>query len=226
MANDIQSELSQWGEVVPAGKLTVKEALEVYRDGYHARLVDSLRETYSAVNFFLGDEKFTELALDFTKNNSSSFYNLNHYGQGFAKTLPLPFLAELAHFEWEFCRLFHAKLDKSQMLKEIPNHDFKLTFVSHLRIFQYKYGIVNLWNAYANSSDDSPDWQTPQNLILYRQGSDLRIKELSNSEYALLHLLMQAKTMATGFAVDLDEEAVSALFSFLAAEGLILSIGT
>ncbi len=227
-------------EITPAGTLTASQALDVYQTGYQVRLVDSLRETYSAVAHCVGGESFKSLALEFIEKNPSRFYNLSHYGEGFGKFLrahdnlkSFPFLGELAEFEWEFCHLFHAALEQCgevDLAKTSSGKDFKIQFVPHLRVFRYDYGIINLWHGYTHSSDDLPAWKTPQNLILYRSGMDLRLREINLSEYFLLHFLMQSESLngaferLDGLGLKLTESRVSEIFSFLMAEGLIKCI--
>lgn len=226
-------------DILPAGSLTAATALEVYQTSYQVRLVDSLKETYSAVSHCLGEATFRKLALEFLKKNPSQFYSLSHYGVGFGRFLrdhdnlkSFPFLSELAEFEWEFCILFHSSLEASEgfnLALIAGSEDFSIELVKHLRVFRGDYGIVNLWRGYTHSSQELPDWKTPQSLVLYRFGTDLRLREINLSEYFLLHFLMQSESLSAalekvaGLGLTLTKASISDIFAFLTAEGLIKS---
>ncbi len=225
-------------EVFPAGKLSAQQALGVYANGYQVRLIDSLLETYGCVFTCLGAESFTKIAKEYIQIHPSRSYSLSHYGEHFPiflKNHPslqdFPFLPDLAQFEWEFCELFHAKLDTADALDlaKTDQRDFNLKYVSHLRLFQFSYAVLDLWNAVQKEAAEMPKWDHPQCLILYRAGTDLRLRELSLTEYYFLHFLKSKSLTESVSEVEalglcIKAETVSSLFTFLAAEGLIKCI--
>lgn len=247
MARDIQWEIGQkilglkpgpLEAILPAGKLTAEEALAVYESGYRIRLKESLQETFGATCLCLGGEIFDSIAIEFIKKYPSRFYSLSHYGETWPQFLrdqkqlaDYPFLCDLANFEWQFCELFHAALDSSEPYDlSQAGDDFNLRLVDHIRLFQSRYSLLNLWNAYVRDAEQMPKWDEPQNFILYRHGNDLRTRQLTLSEFYLLHYLQQSKPISvcvdnlTTLGLKIDEEAIGNLFSFLAVEGLIKSL--
>ena len=116
-----------------------KRALLVYQDGYRARLTEALGETFEACWWVLGDDTFFALCASFVRAHPSLDYNLNSYGREFPEYLynhklseEIPFLFDLASFEWSFKKLFECKQHTSLKVEEFalindPN-DMKLKF--------------------------------------------------------------------------------------------------
>ena len=51
--------------IIPGGNLSTQEALEVYLNGYPARLTDALGQVYEAVWPVLGDEEFFRVCREY-----------------------------------------------------------------------------------------------------------------------------------------------------------------
>ena len=89
-------------------------AVGVYRTGHIVRLTEALGETFEAVWWVAGDEHYFQLAKEFLLAHPSASYNLSDFGISFPNFLDkrqpfsdLPFLADLARFEWLFKEVFH-----------------------------------------------------------------------------------------------------------------------
>ena len=134
----------------PCGNfLSATAALNIYKGGYPARLIDSLASTYEAIHKILGDELFFILCRRFISTHPSQSYNLSDYGSQLSIFLEsetmlkekFPFLPELANFEWHFQHTFHLKPDPLISLPEdrlrAVNGLSVLAFTPTLQLFSF-----------------------------------------------------------------------------------------
>ena len=239
--------------IIPGGKLNVESALQVYRNGYFARLTEALGETYEACWWVLGDERFFEICKDFIKGHPSKVDNLSHYGFEFPEFLKtinefsnFPFLVDLANFELKFTRLFHQKegdsLPPQKIVELIEGHtDFKMELNSNYFIFESSFSIYNIWKQRKITLDDHskvgqpeesiiPDWNTPQ-IILATKTSDLiKVTEISQRQKHLMELLCLGRSIGDA-VISLNEaedkiesNEIQKLFQIISSEGLLKDI--
>jgi len=150
-------------ELVEArGPLGSAQRLGVYAEMYWARLVDVLRNDFPRVSAILGDDRFTTLASAYLERNPSTNPSVRWVGTGFADFLAergpladLPFLADLARFEWTRLAVFDAADAvplRLEALRAIPPSKWpRLTFrpVPALRVLRCAWPVHELW-----ASDD------------------------------------------------------------------------
>lgn len=226
--------------VIPGGELSVQEAIEVYHNGSVARLIDTLSETFEAVWWVLGDQGFIALCREFISLNPSTFTDLSDYHPGFGSFLEskkvataLPFLPDLAVFEWEFKELFHQPQVDGLGPKEfsaIPGLASKsFSFGPHV-IFESSYAIYDLWKQRKTAEDKAFEinWQHSQKLLLYKKSNNVFIREISDLEMRILKELSGSKniieTIAAleGQGLDPNPEEIQNLFTFLASSRLLV----
>lgn len=68
--------------IKPSARMAPAERLDIYRGMYEARLVEALRVDYPALERFLGEEIFGELAEMYVRAHPSRSYTLNRLGDG------------------------------------------------------------------------------------------------------------------------------------------------
>jgi len=101
---------------VSPGRLNDSERrLDIYFDGYRARLHDVLANDYETLQGVLGSDAFRALARAYIQAQPSPWRNVRWYGGEMAGFLAdrapwkdTPFLAELARFEWTLTLAFDA----------------------------------------------------------------------------------------------------------------------
>ncbi|MDE2219380.1 MAG: putative DNA-binding domain-containing protein [Gammaproteobacteria bacterium] len=104
------------GQVLPAALFTGAHAgavgLRVHRNTVLAALSHALRLSHVAVDRLVGEAFFDRMAIDYARAQPPRAPQLDEYGAGFAAfiegfpgTGSLPYLAELARFEWQLARL-------------------------------------------------------------------------------------------------------------------------
>ena len=224
------------GSVTGGGKLTAREAVEVYARGYVARLTEALGETYEACWRVLGDEHFQALCRDYIARFPSLSYNLSDYGAdmpafmtGRDFGLEVPFLPDLARYEWEFKELFHAApaagLDPAALAGRVKDES-RLVFHPASRLLELGHRVYGIWKR--DRADETPlersDWEGEQRLVLYKkEGNDVHVRVLSATEHAALSALRAGRPLGEALesAPGMDETVAARLFAFVADAGLI-----
>jgi hypothetical protein len=100
------------GQAAPAFRT---QAFAVYRNTATRGAIEALRASYPTVDMLVGEEMFTEVALDFRRESPPSGPVLSDYGADFAAflarqpwTSELPYLADVARLDWLWLATFLA----------------------------------------------------------------------------------------------------------------------
>lgn len=222
--------------VTGGGTLSARAAVEVYARGYVARLTEALGETYEACWRVLGDDHFQSLCRDYIVRFPSTSYNLSDYGADMAAFmtgrdfgLEVPFLPDLARYEWEFKELFHAApaagLEPAALAGRVKE-DSRLVFHAASRLLSFGHRVYGIWKR--DRADATPleraDWEGEQRLVLYKKESnDLHARVLSETEHAALAALRAGRPLGEALesAPGMDETSAARLFAFVAEAGLV-----
>ena len=232
-------------EIVPGGSLSSEAALEVYRTGHIVRLTEALGETFEAVWWVAGDDHYFQLAKEFLLTYSSASYNLSDFGKYFpeflAKKHPfsdLPFLADLARFEWVFKEVFHLPPHTSLTPDHFQQHslsgNLRLSFGPSVRLFRSPYSVYEIWKLRGTKQASLPekDWSTPQWLLCYKHQQQVYVKHLSEPEYLLLHHLCSGASIEESLDrtlqdfSDITASTVSDLFKVVNYTGIVTHLNT
>lgn len=239
-------------EMVPAKKLTLKESLDIYQQGYLARLTEMLGEHYQACWQVLGDEHFLKACQEFISQNPSQEWNLNRYGKDFAKFLAqqsynkdYPFLSELAQLEWHKQVLFHQADQVGLTSTEIEAQEFtensRLELVSSVILGQSNFAIMQIYTAALNGDTEIPEeFAVASGWALYKHEQQVYGKSFNPDILQLLQTLNSQKSISEAVALInamtdvatnentavLKPEDVQNLFQWLAENRLIAKITT
>src|SRR6516162_4463723 len=116
--------------------------MSIYQNNISSQLVNTLLNTYPLITRLLGSDFFRLVAKDYIKHYPSCSSNLHDYGQylnDFLASYPpvksLPYLTEVAFFEW-LCHTLHFAADHSSfdiaLLENVsPNQYPHLHFILH-----------------------------------------------------------------------------------------------
>lgn len=146
--------------LTPSATLSPAQRLEIYRSGYHARLIECLTDDYPTLQHALGEAEFERVCRDYITCYPSRGPSLNVFGQHMAqhmtehcRVLPRPearFLAELAELEWTIVAAIHAPggsiLKPEDLVTVAPDAwpDAKLIVNPSLRVLRTEHPV----NAY------------------------------------------------------------------------------
>lgn len=134
--------------------LDVHTRLGIYFNGYRLRLLEVLSEDYPKVHHLLGEEGFDELFIEYLAQFAPTHFSVRFFGKYFAQFLAeknLPFLAEMATFEWAVSSTIDAKDGPIASITDLtaypPDEWGYLTFTFHPSVTSryLKWNTPQLW---------------------------------------------------------------------------------
>lgn len=192
-------------ELIPAKKLTTKESMDIYLNGYIARLTEVLGEHFQCCWKILGDETFMEICAEYIKKHPSTEWNINRYGKAFPALLAshsaiedYPFLADLATLEWRKQDLFHKKDFKGLAPDKVPplNEKSRIKLVSSLEIGTSAFNLPAIFTAAKSEEGQFPDnWEETASWIMYKNDYQVYLHQISQCSYQLMYSLTTGKTL-------------------------------
>lgn len=227
--------------IVPGGTLDAAAAIDVYRGAYSARLCDQLGETYEAVWWVLGDERFFALGRAFVAAHRSTSHNLSDYGEHFAAFLEttdeareFSFLPALARLEWRLTRLFHeadeAPVDASGLASVADPADARLRFGPHF-FFDAPYALHEIWQRRGaeGGAVESSRWRRPVSLLVCKKHGRVWMHALEPPVRTVFAGLADGATLGEALAAavpdgDADDAAVASWFTLLFDSGVVVEV--
>lgn len=229
-------------QVIPGGRLDVAGALDVYRNGYFARLAEQLGETYASVWRVLGDERFFALCRAYIATHPSSSYNLSDYGREFPAWLEggddsaeWPMLPELARFELVFHDLFHAPSHRgvpAQALAALGDlAGARLRLAGSVRLLALERAVYDVFRHRNDEDVPAIDIDRPQWVVLFKQDSDVLAREIDRGSFVALQSLAAGQTVEDALASAAQSNPafspaeVAKLFELIGRYGLVEAQG-
>ena len=173
-----QSTSNAW--VSASGRVTPEAQLSIYSYAYHARLNEVLENDYPAILIAIGDEDFNQLAANYIEAHPSHYFSLRDFGAQLAnfiaaliqqqtKWQKMPWLYELALFEWNLGQAFDAADDTL-----FTEHDMsiiaaetwpELRFHLHSSVqrLDFEWNIIEMWQGLTD--------ETPTEVIATKEAS-------------------------------------------------------
>lgn len=219
---------------VTAGpRLSAAGRFDVYRSGYHARLVECLLDDYPVLAAMLrrkdaaDEDRFAALCRAYVDRHPSSSPNLNGFGRHMASfcreltgpssplegLLPNVFASELATLEWALVEVLHAEcappLDVSALQALPPDSWARARFVASeaLRLYRFEYPVnaVFIENRIEETVPEVPA-PSPNAIAVYRKDTMLWRMEQTPAMMAVLEPLVAGKTLGEALAaIEADE---------------------
>lgn len=228
----------------PQGGVTGEERMSVYANGYLARIRESLKEVYEAVNQAVGCEKFSALGEEYTRAFPSRNYNLNYAGRHLADLLQkaevtraFPFLPDLAKLEWQIWEAFHAfdetPLNPSKLadLSLEDWEDTRIIFQPSVRLVTSAWPVLDIWLARQKPFEEArlPSKKHPERILVGRRADQVRCERLDENQYCLLEGLLSGRTLGDvcddlAGAVKDETPPIAEWFARWVQDGLILRL--
>jgi hypothetical protein len=196
--------------------------LQIYRNNFLSTLTDTLRSLYPCIVKLVGDDFFNQTARIYIQNYPSTSGNLHHYGTSFANFLAtfspaesLPYLPEMAQFEWGCHQVFHEVDAESldiQKLTHIPAEQYpylKLHLHPASRLYSFQYPILQIWKICQPDADDNETVDLSKggvNLLIIRRKFTIEFEILSTGEYIFLTAAAAGQTFGDACAQALEVE--------------------
>ncbi len=232
-------------DIIPGGSLSSGAAVDVYRTGHIVRLTEALGETFEAVWWVVGDEHYFRLAREFILSRHSTSYNLSDFGKSFPSFLDekrpfsdLPFLADLARFEWVFKEVFHCPphigLSPDQFQQSMLSGNVCLSFGPSVRLFDAPHSVYEIWKMRGTQQESLPeqDWNNPQRLLCYKHEQKVYVKHVSEQDYQVLTYLYGGDSIENALErtihdfPDLSTATILDLFALIKKMGIVTALKT
>jgi hypothetical protein len=190
--------------------LDVDTGLAIYHNAYFARLQEVLRDDFSAVWYWMGDDEFARLNGAYIRRYPSAHYSLRWFGERFPgfivehliaeQSAPL---AELARLEWAFTLAFDAPPGEPltlQDMAQLPPEDWpglQVQLVLSVQQVLCHFNSLNIWRSSKDQSDFPGSEALPQARIclVWRQQNVCQYRSLEPGEACAL-----AGMIATGWS--------------------------
>ncbi|KYG62055.1 DNA-binding domain-containing protein [Bdellovibrio bacteriovorus] len=219
------------------GQMSLERAFKVYNHSYIRRLTESLKETYPAVFWVLGADSFQQVAADYINAQPSLSYDLAAHGAEFPAFLKtssvsagIPFLYELARFEWAIKDMHHTPtpqpLSEEHIEELLREEDFKVHFIESMHIFESPYSIYDVWRQRNERTYHFEDihWSHPEHLLVYKKQRKIYVQRIDAVEAQILLDLKEGKSVATAladFSHALNAEKVTQLLEMITRAGIV-----
>lgn len=184
------------------------ERFEIYRNNVRSARVAALRQTFPVLERFLGADYFSAAAALFVSTRPPVSAALHDYGDGFGDfllqlpaLLSMPWLGEVAQIERARVRAFHAA-NRLPFTLDASAEDLErqlsvaLSWHPSLTLIRASSPAFALWDSQVSNRPppSAQQWQ-PQNVLIWRQGFDLRTEALSAAQCELLELFKTGRSL-------------------------------
>jgi hypothetical protein len=212
-------ELSAARLITPSQTLSSLARIEIYRRGYHARLIECLADDYPVLQHALGEEAFELLCRAYIARHPSTGPSLNYFGRhmaelcrAMAESVP-GFAADLAMLEWAIVLGIHARTAPALGFEDLssvppaswPGARFEVN--PSLSILRLDHPV----NAYLQGFRDGEAPALPEpaknTVAVYRTGKSVWRLELDDAMVTLVEAL------AAGATLEASLERVQAVLS-------------
>jgi hypothetical protein len=217
--------------VTPSQTLSSLERIEIYRRGYHARLIECLADDYPVLQHSLGDEAFEALCRAYIARYPSSAPSLNYFGRHMAelcRNQPLPnpdFAADLATLEWAVVLGIHAPTAPAlgfDDLSRVPPDRWasaRFTVNPSLSILRLAYPVNAYLQSFRNGESPSVPTSAESIVAVYRTGKSVWRLEIDPTLVTLVEALAAGETLEASLErvqallADRSEQEAAALVS-------------
>lgn len=222
MLQNLQLEFAESliNEEQPITMATPASHIWIHRNNITVNLLNILKETYPLLRQLLGEDYFLQTAKQYIRQYPSCNSNLYDYGEYFFSFLAtqtalshLPYLEEVAHFEWATHHIFFAAdcvpLDMTALNKISPEQystiHFTLNPACELLAFKFPIlKIIDLCHGHLSDNIDINDGGV--NLLIIRQDNEIKLIPLPANEFHFLKALQdnQSFEKALNIALAID----------------------
>ena len=168
-------------------------AFAVYRNTSARGTVEALRATYATVNQLLGDDGFTQVALEYRQEAPPAGPVVSDYGAGFVGflgrqpwTCELPYLADVARLDWLWLESFLAA--DAEPSPQRAASDARISLHPATRVAWLSTPALTIWQAHRGPGGFDllePEW-CEEGALITRLGFQVRAKPIDRAGRYLL----------------------------------------
>ncbi len=181
----IHKDESLKSDIIDTGKVnqvSLDQRIAVYGNAYGYRLIDALSENYPSVHTLLGDDEFYKMTYAYMDKHPSEHFSLRFFGHQLETFLKvyhsdLPFLAEMARFEWALRDAFDAAdipaigMDELQSVPVERWSDLLFQFHPSVSRLNLEWNVPQLWSAIDEEAEpiEPEKLEYPYSWLLWRK---------------------------------------------------------
>lgn len=229
---------------VVSDRIRAEDRLRIYRNHYTVTLTEALEATYPVVRRLVGAPFFGWAASRYIAACPPQGPCLFEYGAGFSGLLAglaacgdLPYLADVARYEWAINRAYHAP--DAPSLEPATLAELTSTQMSHLTLsldrscalFASRYPVSRIWKANQPDADANARIDLGvggERLLVCRMDDEVVWRQLGAGEFAFIGALCAGRTLlaansTAAAAGDFDcEAALAALLAARSVTGFVV----
>lgn len=187
--------------------LSGERRLRIYQRSVTTGLCDALGGVYEVVKKLVGDEFFYHLGEHYLRKHHSRTGNVHDFGEafpGFLKSFPglesLPYLADVARFEWLYHTVFHSpagemlNIEKLSRVPESRYGQLSLLLSPSCRLYSSTYPVLHIWQANQEGSDSDETISLDEGgvqLAIVRHGKQVVLYPYQAAAFAMLDAISQ-----------------------------------
>ena len=199
--------------VTPSKTLNPLQRIDIYRRGYHARLIECLVDDYPVLQHALGEDGFETLCRAYIAAHPSNGPSLNYFGRhmaDFCRAQPLPdpgFASDLATLEWAIVLCIHAQTVPAiglEALAQVPPERWpgaRFSLNPSLRILRLDYPANSYLQGYRQRRSPVVPGLRPTVVAVYRTGRSVWRLELEPTLLVLVESLQGGATLEAALAL-------------------------
>lgn len=170
----------------------------------------------------VGEQFFDHCAQVYIQKNPSQSRELQAYGANFANFIAdfppakhLPYLSEVAQFDWGYHQVYYAADTKPFDIKKLSNmpeqqyQSLKFQLNPACKLFSFRFPILRIWQLCQQKSENLEKLNLEEGgiyLLVIRRQLEIEFETLSSGEYTLLSAFRENKTFAQACHVALNAE--------------------
>lgn len=168
-------------------------AFSVYRNTSARGTIEALRATYATVNELLGDDGFTQVALEYRRQERPVGPVLSDYGSGFAKflarqpwTCELPYLADVARIDWLWLESFLSA--DVETMQSHGGYGSRIRLHPATRVAWLSTPALTIWQAHRQPQgfdELEPEWRE-EGALITRRGMEVMARPIDRACHFLL----------------------------------------
>lgn len=235
-------------EILSLGILTqppisIQERFDIYHNAYHQRILESLEEDFPLLKQALGEENFSKLCREYLTKYPSEYWTLAEVGKNLSQFisqsalnnenhasqstfLNYKYLAELANFEWtkilSTLAPIPSPIDFSFLgsLEEDKQENIKLKFHDSVYLLKFFWNFTEVSQPICNLGVECNEVY----YIIYQKDGEGVHHLLPYQQWKLANKISQGCTIKQFMfdSEDISENDVTNLFTFFAAENIIV----
>jgi len=202
-------------------QISPSQRLQVYRNSFIMGVTEALSMTYQHVSALVGDDFFNAVSREFILSNPPIDNNIITYGEGFSEYLnglsqlnEMPYIAEMARFEWLLEQTSNIEMDDRHLdieqLSQVTEASFqnlKFTTPAQINLFNSAQNISHLYQMLVDDAVVETDLNEQCYLAL-KKHADFRVELiiLQEDEYSLLQQIKNGKNLGQITPNDLHQQ--------------------